>query len=92
MIADGTATTPYLILEIQMMIKAGSITELLDKISKLAEEPTKPSPELDVDEVKDPLDTLIRAKVASLVVENCEFDSTADLKEALETVYDFVTA
>ena len=79
-------------------IKAGSLSELLEKIASLAEQddPRK-DPEVDVEadhleHSKDVLDTMLRTKIARLVLENVHFRDPASLRETMDTVYDFVMA
>lgn len=79
-------------------IKAGSLSELLEKIASLAgqDDPRK-DPEVDVEadhleHSKDVLDTMLRTKIARLVLENVRFSEPAKLRETMDTVYDFVMA
>lgn len=76
-----------------MLIKANSLTELLNKLSSLAEdEDTRPSPDVEVEHAADPVDTFVRLKVAALVMEHCNYDTNEDLVGTMQAVHGFVTA
>jgi hypothetical protein len=74
-----------------MILTAKTIEEL---ISKIAAAEAEGCPEQEPEEVKqvDLVDVAIRGRVAKMVLENVDYESNEDLKEALDTVYNFVVA